>query len=577
MLVRRLTPLTRVSIRNYSDKGEDISDQILAKSKEELFKEVQRPRSKFEEKRERIKEWMQDTKDHYVGGTKELWKNIKLSKAYAKKGLQGHELTRRERRMMSRTLGDVFRVVPFSMFIIIPFMEFLLPVALKIFPNMMPSTYDDPKRDDEKYQKRLAAQVELTKFLQGTLSEMSVQIQKNNKNADMVEQAKNLENFMLSLREGKNTSGLTYEQIKELLPLFNSDLGLAQMRRPQLVAMCKLLETPFLSLSSEESLRIGIRMHLRRLKRDDALIEKEGISSLTDKEVIQACKMRAIRVHDDVRGLREELRSWIVLSRQPGVSNSLLVLSRVLPQEHIHQVADQIAFDAANREVQKIEDIAERRSAEDEQELLVKQAHASYINSRPPKVISELGFHIFLSSFDDIQKQRLAIHSINRSAETLQDTAEEILELKDSTLEYKEEADNTQGDRRLNYLEKKIARSIESIESNLRIEETELVVKSAKVFEEQGLNTETAADHLADKFSVIHEASHVSSSPSEILTQHEKDDLAKTETHKPGGVEGMLKITDDDELSSSEASDSLPVASSHQERQQLSVETASKA
>jgi hypothetical protein len=28
-------------------------------------------------------------------------------------------------------------------FLIIPFMEFLIPVALKLFPNMLPSTFED--------------------------------------------------------------------------------------------------------------------------------------------------------------------------------------------------------------------------------------------------------------------------------------------------------------------------------------------------------------------------------------------------------------------------------------------------
>jgi LETM1 and EF-hand domain-containing protein 1 len=34
------------------------------------------------------------------------------------------------------------RVVPFAFFIAVPFMELLLPVALKLFPNMLPSTYE---------------------------------------------------------------------------------------------------------------------------------------------------------------------------------------------------------------------------------------------------------------------------------------------------------------------------------------------------------------------------------------------------------------------------------------------------
>ena len=288
--------------------------------------------------------WWQETKHHYIHGTKELGRNIKLSCSYASRALHGHTLSRRERRLMSRTLGDVFRVVPFSMFVVIPFMEFLLPVALKIFPNMLPSTYDDPKRITEKYQKRLSAQVELAKFMQDTLEEMAVQVKKKSADDDMRELASGFADFMISLRKSKEPLQMSYGELKALLPLFNQDLGLTKMRRPQLLAMCRLLETPHLSLASEESLRIGLRMHLRRLKRDDILIEREGLDSLTDKEVIGACKMRAIRVSTtaDVAVLRKELALWVALSRQPGVSNSMLLFSRVLPIDHIRMMATEV-------------------------------------------------------------------------------------------------------------------------------------------------------------------------------------------------------------------------------------------
>ena len=46
-----------------------------------------------------------------------------------------------------RTTADLFRLVPFLVFIIIPFMEFLLPVALKLFPNMLPSTFAEASKE----------------------------------------------------------------------------------------------------------------------------------------------------------------------------------------------------------------------------------------------------------------------------------------------------------------------------------------------------------------------------------------------------------------------------------------------
>lgn len=41
-----------------------------------------------------------------------------------------------------RICADLFRLVPFLVFIVVPFMEFLLPVVVKLFPNMLPSTFE---------------------------------------------------------------------------------------------------------------------------------------------------------------------------------------------------------------------------------------------------------------------------------------------------------------------------------------------------------------------------------------------------------------------------------------------------
>lgn len=41
-----------------------------------------------------------------------------------------------------RTCADLFRLVPFLVFVIVPFMELLLPVFLKLFPEMLPSTFE---------------------------------------------------------------------------------------------------------------------------------------------------------------------------------------------------------------------------------------------------------------------------------------------------------------------------------------------------------------------------------------------------------------------------------------------------
>jgi LETM1 and EF-hand domain-containing protein 1 len=51
-------------------------------------------------------------------------------------------------------------------------MEILLPVALKLFPGMLPSTFTTSSQREEKLKKALQAKLEYTRFLQKTLDGM---------------------------------------------------------------------------------------------------------------------------------------------------------------------------------------------------------------------------------------------------------------------------------------------------------------------------------------------------------------------------------------------------------------------
>eukprot|EP01059_Diplonema_ambulator_P023469 TRINITY_DN3898_c0_g1_i1.p1 TRINITY_DN3898_c0_g1~~TRINITY_DN3898_c0_g1_i1.p1 ORF type:complete len:601 (+),score=176.65 TRINITY_DN3898_c0_g1_i1:53-1804(+) len=513
MIVRR-TALR--SARRWTSGGQGSEDEkrVLGMTKKQIFEEVERKVTRWEEMKAGAGEWWKETKAHYVGGTRELWSNIKMSSQFARKAMYGHILTRRERRLITRTLGDVFRVIPFSMFVIIPFMEFLLPVALKVFPNMLPSTYNDPKISNAMYAKRLSAQVELTKLLQDTLEEMAVTIQKETACAEKQESARKLAEFMLALRNKEKTK-LTHEELKKLLPLFNSDLGLSKMRRKELIAMCKLLETPHIPFASEESLRIGLRMHLRRLKADDAAIQQEKISSLSDKEVIQACKMRAIKVGSppDIPALREDLSLWIELSRQPGVSNSLLVLSRILPLDGIRKVAKAAAEDVETWKVTEIERSVEEKEAAEEREQILKERGSEYLRragEEERRKASEMpaGMHVFFMSMGDLwmnEKKGRIISSLSKGAEGLRDTAEEIMELKEDTIEFKEEVGGKTSNA-MGILEKRIAKNITTLQNRLLTEQDDFIAASAKILEHQTGSLSPIPAEIFEKLSSIQEA-----------------------------------------------------------------------
>jgi len=52
------------------------------------------------------------------------------------------------------------------MFLIIPLMEFALPFALKIFPNLLPSTFQDSLKAEENMKRELQSRIAMAKFFQ---------------------------------------------------------------------------------------------------------------------------------------------------------------------------------------------------------------------------------------------------------------------------------------------------------------------------------------------------------------------------------------------------------------------------
>lgn len=78
---------------------------------------------------------------HYYHGFRLLFIDIRISIRLLWKLLRRYELSRREHEQLVRTTADLFRLVPFSVFIIVPFMELLLPFFVKFFPGMLPSTF----------------------------------------------------------------------------------------------------------------------------------------------------------------------------------------------------------------------------------------------------------------------------------------------------------------------------------------------------------------------------------------------------------------------------------------------------
>jgi hypothetical protein len=50
--------------------------------------------------------------------------------------------------------------------LIVPFLELAIPVLLRVFPNMLPSTFENKLQKEEELKKRVGAKLEIARFLQ---------------------------------------------------------------------------------------------------------------------------------------------------------------------------------------------------------------------------------------------------------------------------------------------------------------------------------------------------------------------------------------------------------------------------
>ncbi|KAF9910398.1 hypothetical protein EC991_006663 [Linnemannia zychae] len=283
--------------------------------------------------------WVRVKKElvHYWDGTKLLGTEIKISTKLANRLLQGSKLTRREQRQLRRTSGDLLRLIPFSVFVIVPFMEFLLPVALKLFPNMLPSTFEDRFAEEEKKRKLFKMRLEMAKFLQETVMQQQPATTSTNSNgtatptASATGRAEAIKEFgeMFRKMRSNNADDLppTTAEMIRVARLFGDELTVDNLMRPQLLSMCRYMNLN--AFGTDNFLRYQIRTSMRSIRKDDTLIMTEGVDSLTEPELHAACQSRGINIIDvSSDRLRRELSQWLELHLTYSIPATILILSR---------------------------------------------------------------------------------------------------------------------------------------------------------------------------------------------------------------------------------------------------------
>lgn len=255
---------------------------------------------------------------HYWHGTKLLGKEISISTRLLRRMIMGYTLTRREHRQLRRTMGDMLRLIPFIPFILIPAAELLLPVALRIFPNMLPSTFESKFAMEEKRRRLLKLRIEMAKFLQESIKAGGLQVSDSVMDSDVFKE------FYHKVRIGMHP---TPEDVIKVAKLFDDDLTLDNLSRPQLVSICRYMQMT--AFGTDNYLRFQVRHALTRIRQDDVVISDEGTDSMSYQELLSACQSRGVWTHNRTREqLKEGLDVWINLHIREKISGTLLILSR---------------------------------------------------------------------------------------------------------------------------------------------------------------------------------------------------------------------------------------------------------
>ncbi|KAE9156833.1 hypothetical protein PF005_g33068, partial [Phytophthora fragariae] len=244
-------------------------------------------------------------------GTKLLYADVSTSTRILRRLLKGNALSRRERKQLQRTVVDLLRLVPFAFFVIVPFTELLLPVALKVFPNMLPSTYKDSFQREEDMKRQLQLRVALAEFLQDTVKEI---MQDTRDTEGVSEERKSTASEVMNFVErAQRGEPLTSEETLQVAKLFNDELMLDNISRPQLVGMCRYMGVQH--CGNDNLLRFQLRNSIRQLKKDDQDIIWEGLDSLDKEELQMACMERGMRATGLTKaGYVRQMRQWLDLS-----------------------------------------------------------------------------------------------------------------------------------------------------------------------------------------------------------------------------------------------------------------------
>ncbi|KAJ1606225.1 LETM1/MRS7-like protein [Cryptosporidium canis] len=204
--------------------------------------------------------------------------NLKRSGSLIHRRILGNGLTFGEKQLIKTAFRDTVKIIPFSLFIIVPFAEFGLPFAIRLFPNMLPSTFS-PKSISEGGNAFEKKKIELLKFYSNIQSIISSL--KNSNDLTVNLKAYSMERIQSKLLEGGELDLL--ELSKVVSGSYRDGFELENLDFETLMSVSKVMG--IYSVRSRFLLILQIRYKLLKLKGEDRDILYDGIDKL-NKELL---------------------------------------------------------------------------------------------------------------------------------------------------------------------------------------------------------------------------------------------------------------------------------------------------
>ena len=293
----------------------------------------------------KVKEGTLHSWNWFKNGTVLFKKNFTISKRLLGKKLNGEELNYKEHSLLVTTTSDLVKLIPFSFFVIVPFAELLLPVVLKFYPKLLPSTYDVGKlftKSQTKGEgtimgsdrsKRLLAKQKLMEFFK----EVSIKADLDKEEQKKLSERNKAINDFKEMLIGYSTNGETravlpsVEDIRKFISHFPQGpdyFRLENLKIEILESICFLLNIDPFAFRSH--IVIQLKRFINEIRKEDKSIKWEGVDSLSSEDLVEANRKRGLPIDVSPDELKGQIREWIDISSDRSIPISVLLWIRAV-------------------------------------------------------------------------------------------------------------------------------------------------------------------------------------------------------------------------------------------------------